>query len=210
MLFRITLVTLLLFCSVVGACAQPPKIAELVSPKGTWKVTFHREEAAYNQQHVSMAVLNIPSNRISHMPGPIYFEGTFDPTFEQTYPMKKWVEENALWLGSRTDTAIHRIVIRNDSDEVISMVRVKSEDLYFAFDLAPETSIEFPVRWTDNGRTKVFLTTSVSKKSGLEVTNSEFEYPAGRRTYLVKIGLGSTKIVDQESTFEKFNQEGNR
>jgi hypothetical protein len=67
-----------------------------------------------------------------------------DISFELAYPKHAWINENTLrfWGDHRREDNLDVLLISNNTDKVIRYLQIKTWDLFFVFDLQPQSQVK--------------------------------------------------------------------
>jgi hypothetical protein len=131
---------------------------------------------------------------------PIYYEGAFDPAFENQYLNHLWLKDNVFWLGYTIESpSRHSITLRNESEFLVKKIEIRTEDLYFVFNLSSKKSMNFPLNWTDNKRTEVYFIVAVTYPDKYKVFNKALTFPRdNQKEYLITI-LQNEAIIEERN-----------
>lgn len=179
---KIHLNQLLVICmsGIQLACSQSPVIVDTTNVEKTRNVTIQRNMGA-GRSTITLKTTNLTSGSVSELEYPVYYEGAFDPVFENYYPKNVWLSKDVLWIGYKLDDQ-HSLVIRNLSGSLIPRIHIRTEDLLFLFDVGADSSVTVPVRWTANGRSEVEFMIAAALPNGLKVMNRRFAFPKTDKT----------------------------
>ncbi len=176
------------------ACSQSAAVVATVSPSNARSVSIQRRFSESRTQ-VVLETTDLKTGKSKELRSPIYYEGVFDPGFEQYYSDHKWLAENVLWLGYDLGIAKHSITIENRGSSTVDCLQIRTEDLYFVFDLHANERIIVPLTWTDNKGKNVSFTVIADTPKGAFVESRQFPVPkTNSASYLISIAESEGKI----------------
>jgi len=85
----------------------------------------------------------------------VHYGDAMDISFELAYPEHAWIDANTLRFWSnrhRREDDLDTLLISNKTDKVIKFLRVKTDDLFFVFDVQPRSELKVSITHRSEGK----------------------------------------------------------
>ncbi len=126
--------------------AEPPVWLSTSSPNSTYTVELTGDKGRGGFFIDSVVRYNLMKNEQLLVKDQVAHRGdALDISFELAYPEHTWVKENVLrfWRNPDRpqDAGTDQLLITNDTNKVINYLQIKSADMFFVFDVQPDSNL---------------------------------------------------------------------
>jgi len=130
-------------------------------------------------QHIDLKVKQKGrSNLISNVYEEINRYGEARTPFEKFFSWIGWVDKNLFVLKLRNKGGVVRqVTIRNRSENAIDSIVIFANDIYLLTDIASNSKIEIPVRWSGKGVRRCSLHAAVYFANGKDIPRDYSDNP---------------------------------
>ena len=85
----------------------------------------------------------------------VHYGDAMDISFELAYPEHAWIDANTLRFWSnrhRREDNLDTLLLSNNTDKAIKFLRIKTDDLFFLFDLQPRSELKVSITHRSEGK----------------------------------------------------------